>query len=64
MSATRLTQRRVDSLQPHRKVRIVRDTERKGFGVRVMPSGAKRCFIHSQNEVSLRCGPPSLFSVM
>ena len=50
MSATRLTQRRVESLRPGRNVRDIRDTELKGYGVRVMPSGAKRYFIHSQNE--------------
>lgn len=50
MSATRLTQRRVESLRPRRRVRDVRDTQLKGFGVRVMPSGAKRYFVHSQNE--------------
>lgn len=50
MSATRLTQRRVDSLRSRRKVHDVRDTELKGFGVRVMPSGARRYFVHSQNE--------------
>lgn len=49
MSATRLTRRRVESLRPRPKVRDVRDTDLKGFGVRVMPSGAKRYFIHSQS---------------
>ena len=50
MSAARLTQRRVDALRPRRKVRDVRDAELKGYGVRVMPSGAKRYFIHSQHR--------------
>ena len=50
MSAARLTQRRVDSLRPRRQVRDVRDAELTGFGVRVMPSGAKRYFIHSQHR--------------
>ena len=48
MAGIRLTQRRVVALRPRRTVRDVRDTELKGYGVRVMPSGAKRYFIHSQ----------------
>ena len=50
MPAIRLTQRRVDALKPRRKVRDLRDTELKGFGVRVMPSGTKRYFIHTQHQ--------------
>ena len=50
MAGTRLTQRRVDALPRRRAVRDVRDTELKGYGVRVMPSGAKRYFIHSQHQ--------------
>ena len=50
MPGTRLTQRRVDALPRRRTVRDVRDTELKGYGVRVMPSGAKRYFIHSQHQ--------------
>ena len=48
MPAIRLTQRRVDALGPRRKVRDVRDKDLKGYGVRVMPSGTKRYFVHSQ----------------
>ena len=48
MPAVRLTQRRVDALGPRRKVRDVRDADLKGYGVRVMPSGTKRYFVHSQ----------------
>ena len=48
MPAIRLTQRRVDALGPRRKVRDVRDRDLKGYGVRVMPSGTKRYFVHSQ----------------
>ena len=48
MPAIRLTQRRVDALGPRRKVRHVRDADLKGYGVRVMPSGTKRYFVHSQ----------------
>ena len=50
MAAIRLTQRCVDALRPRRKVRDVRDVELKGYGVRVMPSGAKRYFVHTQHR--------------
>ncbi len=50
MAAIRLTQRRVESLRPRKTVRTVRDADLKGYGVRVMPSGAKRYFIHSQHQ--------------
>ncbi|MCY3753977.1 MAG: site-specific integrase [Alphaproteobacteria bacterium] len=50
MAAIRLTQRRVDTLRPCKTVRTVRDAELKGYGVRVMPSGKKRYFIHSQHQ--------------
>ena len=50
MPPIHLTQRRVDALRPRRKVRDVRDAELKGYGVRVMPSGARRYFIHSQHR--------------
>ena len=50
MASIRLTQRRVDALRPRRKVRDIRDAELKGYGVRVMPSGTRRYFIHSQHR--------------
>ena len=50
MAAIRLTQRRVDTLRPRKSVRNVRDAELKGYGVRIMPSGTKRYFIHSQHR--------------
>ena len=50
MPAVRLTQRRVDALKPRRRMRDVRDAELKGYGVRVMPSGTKRYFIHTQHR--------------
>ena len=49
MAGIRLTQRQVDALRPRRTVRDVRDAELKGYGVRLMPSGTKRYFIHSQH---------------
>ena len=50
MAAIHLTQRRVDTLRPRKTVLNVRDAELKGYGVRVMPSGTKRYFIHSQHR--------------
>ena len=50
MPTIRLTQRRINALRPRRKVRDFRDAELKGYGVRVMPSGAKRYFIHTQYQ--------------
>ena len=50
MPGIRLTQRRVHALRPSRKVRDVRDAALKGYGVRVMPSGARRYFIHAQHR--------------
>ena len=50
MATARLTQRRVDSLKPRDSAYDIRDQELKGFGVRVLPSGAKRYFFHSQHR--------------
>ena len=50
MATARLTKRRVDALKPRKSAYDVRDRELKGFGVRVLPSGAKRFFIHSQHK--------------
>ena len=50
MATLRLDQGRVDALKPRRSAYDVRDRELKGFGVRVLPSGAKRYFIHSQHQ--------------
>ena len=50
MATLRLDQRRVDRLRPRRSAYDVRDRELQGFGVRVLPSGAKRYFIHSQHR--------------
>ncbi|MDE0344018.1 MAG: tyrosine-type recombinase/integrase [Deltaproteobacteria bacterium] len=48
MSSRRLTQRRVDSLKARDKTWDLRDGSFKGFGVRVLPSGRKSYFLHSQ----------------
>ena len=50
MSARPLTQARVDDLKPRKAVHTLRDGVLKGFGVRVLPSGRKRFFIHTQND--------------
>ena len=46
MPTNRLTQRRIDTLKPRRKTSDIRDSEIKGFGVRILPSGRKRYFLH------------------
>ena len=45
-----LTQARVNDLKPRKSVRNLRDGALKGFGVRVLPSGKKRFFVHSQKD--------------
>ncbi len=50
MATTHLTQHRVDKLKPGKVILDARDTELKGFGIRIMPSGTRRYFIHSQHE--------------
>ena len=50
MATLHLNERRVDTLKPHKSAYDVRDRELTGFGVRVLPSGAKRYFIHSQHR--------------
>ena len=50
MTTVRLNERRVHSLKPRRSTYNVRDRDLKGFGIRVLPSGAKRYFIHSQHR--------------
>jgi len=50
MSNVRLTQCLVDALSPRRKPFDVRDTELKGFGVRVRSSGTMRYFVQGQHK--------------
>ena len=50
MSTIRLTESRIEGLGSRKSPLDVRDSGLKGFGVRVLPSGAKRYFIHSQHE--------------
>ncbi len=47
MATSRLTQRRIDAQRPRKKVCAIRDTDIKGFGLRILPSGRKH-FLHSQ----------------
>ena len=66
MATARLSQRRVDALKRRKSAYDVRDPELRGFGVRVLPSGAKRYFIHSQHrgrrvwKIVGRAGPVDL----
>ncbi len=48
MATSRLTQAQVDNLKPGKTTRNIRDRELKGFGIRILPSGRKRFFLHSQ----------------
>ena len=48
MPTSRLMQRWVDNLKPRKQTYDVRDPSLKGFGVRILPSGRKRYFLHSQ----------------
>ncbi len=48
MAKVRLTQHRVDTLRPGRKARDIRDRGLRGFGVRILSSGRKGYFLHSQ----------------
>ena len=50
MSPRPLTQARIDDLKPRKAVHTLRDGVLKGFGVRVLPSGRKRFFLHTQND--------------
>ena len=48
MTSLHLTQRRIDAFIPGKSVREFGDTELPGFGVRCLPTGRKRYFIHIQ----------------
>ena len=45
-----LSEARVKALRPRPSTYDIRDAKLKGFGVRVLPSGAKRFFIHIQHR--------------
>ena len=46
----RLTDARVRDLRAKKTTKNIRDTALAGFGVRVLPSGRKRFFLHSQHD--------------
>lgn len=50
MSGSVLTQARVGALKPRGTAYDVRDRQLRGFGVRVLPSGGKRFFVHCQHR--------------
>ena len=45
-----LSDARVKAFKPRRVAYDIRDAKLRGFGVRVLPSGAKRFFIHTQHR--------------
>ena len=45
-----LNQHRVDRLKPRTSTYDIRDTDLKGFGIRVLPSGKKSYFLQTQHD--------------
>ena len=50
MPRTHLRQGQVNRLRPRPAIYVVRDSELRGFGVRVSPAGRKRYFLQAQRE--------------
>ena len=50
MPRTNLTDARVTAFKPRKSSYDVRDAKLKGFGVRVLPSGRRRFFVHCQHR--------------
>ena len=50
MARTALTDARIRALRPRKIAYDIRDGKLGGFGVRVLPSGRKRFFVHSQHR--------------
>ena len=50
MAAANLTDSRIGALVPRKTARDIRDVKLRGFGVRVLPSGCKRFFVHCQHK--------------
>ena len=50
MASITLTDARIRALGPRKTAHDIRDAKLKGFGVRVLPSGRKRFFIHCQHD--------------
>ena len=50
MAKIALSEARVKALVPRKSAYEIRDAKLRGFGVRVLPSGTKRFFIHTQHQ--------------
>ena len=50
MAQTNLTEVRIGALHPRKTAYDIRNDKLKGFGVRVLPSGGKRFFVHCQHR--------------
>ncbi len=50
MSKLLLSEARVKALRPRRSPYVIRDAKLRGFGVRILPSGTKRFFLHTQHR--------------
>ena len=50
MPRTDLTDARVRALKPRKTAYDIRDGKLRGFGLRVLPSGGKRFFVHCQHR--------------
>ena len=50
MSKVILTDARVKALRPRKTAFDIRDGKLRGFGIRVLPSGRKRFFVHCQHQ--------------
>ena len=50
MSRTDLTDPRIGALKPRKVAYEVRDRKLRGFGLRVLPSGRKRFYVHCQHR--------------
>ena len=50
MPSTALSEPRIRTLKPRDSAYDIRDAKLRGFGVRVLPSGGKRFFIHTQHR--------------
>ena len=50
MANRRLTPRLIETFKPGKSVREIRDTELRGFGVPILPSGRSSYFVHAQKD--------------
>ena len=53
MPRTDLTDARIRALKPRKTAYDIRDGKLRGFGLRVLPSGDKRFFVHIQHRGEL-----------